>query len=165
MAVTLTVRRFGRRGILGIGGAFLLLLTGFWAHGKSPEEELIGRSRLFWQKRAEGDYRFIYLEIMEPRIREQVELPLFVGGKGYIRYHEADVVEARVSGNRGWVKVRYQWSFRHPGFADMPASRDEVEEEWVEIKGTWYRKFEKPSLRSVSATATDDDGRPLEAIR
>lgn len=100
--------------------------------------------RSYWDARIASDLLAIYT-LHEPAFRRVVTLTSFLQGRGVTKVLEYEILGERIEGERGIVKVKVKSTVTHPMLIKpVEPSWAEFEEQWVRVKGEWYRKFRFP---------------------
>ncbi len=125
--------------------AAALLVTSRPVTAISTEAALRERVKLFWDSRVSGDWVKNY-ELMSPDMRDEVSMSDYVSTKGFISYYSYEIELVEATGATGQTRVRYSWRANHPAFAKASAQAHTMEDDWVLIDGTWFKKYVPPSL-------------------
>jgi hypothetical protein len=139
--------------------ASALLLTGRSATAISTEETLRERVSAFWQSRVSADWVKEY-DLMSPDLREITTLSDYVSAKGFINYYAYEIERVEVNGDSGRARVRYTWRANHPAFSKASPQLHTMEDDWVRVGGTWFKKYVPPSVATPKAPVSpwDDSG-------
>lgn len=106
-----------------------------------PAVRLRERVAQYWDARAKGDLLATYT-LHEPAFRRAVTLTGFLQGRGVTTVLEYEILDERIEGNLGIVKVKIKVQVTHPKLVKpVEPSWTEFQEQWVRVDGEWYRKF------------------------
>jgi hypothetical protein len=113
-------------------------------------ESLRARAATFWAARVAGDSKAQW-ELLEPRGRGRTSPGDYVRG-GPIKYLGYQIEDVTVIGYFARVKVRLVVVPFKPGGSSRTLGTQVVvgDDEWVRIKGVWYRTFEQDRSRVAS---------------
>jgi len=127
------------------GSTSVVLLSSGGSETRTDVSELTRRIQEYWDCRVKGDYVTIY-DLMSPDIRETISRPAFVGAKGYVNYYSFDIRAIEIDQDEARALVHYTWKANHPLFEKSDPKEHVMEDTWVRIDGTWYKKFVPPNM-------------------
>ncbi len=138
------------------GSTTVVLFSSAPAKDAAAANPLAKRVSEFWDCRVKGDYVTIY-DLMSPDIRATVTRPAFVGSKGFVNYYSYDIRSIHIDQDEAVATVYYTWKANHPLFEKSEPKEHVMEDRWVRIDGTWYKKFVAPTMADEDRNEIDDD--------
>lgn len=125
--------------------AFLVGCAGTQAVAvRDPALRLRERAGQYWDARVKGDLLATYT-LHEPAFRRAVTLTAFAQGRGAAKALTYEILDERIDGDLGIVKVKVHVVFRHPKLVKpVDPEWKEFEEQWAQVDGEWYRKYRFP---------------------
>ena len=143
--------------VMLFGSTSVVLFSSAPTKERGDVAQLTKRISEFWNCRVKGDYVTIY-DLMSPDIRETVSRPAFVGAKGFVNYYSFDVRSIKIDEDEARALIHYTWKANHPLFEKSDPKEHVMEDVWVRIDGTWFRKFVAPSMvQPEDALLPDED--------
>jgi len=107
-------------------------------------EALRERAASFWAARIAGDANAQW-QLLEPRGKARMTPLEYAGGAGVAKYLAYQVEDATVKGYFGTVAVRLVIQPLVPGAAGarVAPAGVVVKDQWIRLRGTWYRTLEQ----------------------
>lgn len=111
------------------------------------EEMLKQRVESFWQHRINGQFAESYA-FFDPAYKKAFNLDTFMQTQGMLIYHEAKLLETKISGNEAEVKLKIKYESKPLMVSgkpvSVPATEVEVTNTWVWVGDNWYMVY-KPT--------------------
>lgn len=99
------------------------------------------RAAAYWAARMAGDDQ-VQWELLEPRGRGRLTPQEYGTERKGIRYLGYRIEEATIDGYFAIVKVRLLFQPVLQRLANVPVQTVLMDDQWVRVRGTWYRQFD-----------------------
>lgn len=102
------------------------------------------RAEEYWSAMVKGDLKKAYT-YFDPFYRSRVTTESFLERHGSVKYHEFSVIDVKVEGNIGTVKIKTKYSVpkmvvKQKEFT-IPETDQEFEERWLFVYDNWYKEY------------------------
>lgn len=141
------------RSALGIGLAALLVAATLGcpadegARMEQAKTDLMRRAQAHWEAKAAGRFEEAY-RFLEPELKARVSLQEWQGSLGLVQWSDPEVLDAKVAGNRGIVKIRFDWKLTGTLAEGKEGETEGATELWIRVGDVWYKEepvpFETP---------------------
>jgi hypothetical protein len=99
------------------------------------------RAAAYWAARMAGDDQSQW-DLLEPRARGRLTPQEYAAERKGIRYLGYQIETATIDGYFATVKVRLLFQPILPRMANVSVQTLLMDDQWIRVRGTWYRQFE-----------------------